>query len=50
MNKKEHLQTIDDFFENISTEEFDELLIRAGICNINSSKEFDMDSLQVPDE
>lgn len=40
MERKERLQKIDDFFEKSSVEEFDEVLIKAGILDLKQSEDF----------
>ncbi|MFA7533400.1 MAG: hypothetical protein WCY46_03635 [Tissierellaceae bacterium] len=45
MYLNERLKKIDKFFENLGIEEFEEMLIRAGINEIDSSNNADMELL-----
>ena len=38
MNTIEELQRIDDFFKNLSVEEFDDMLERNGMCDTTIDK------------
>lgn len=45
MNINKRLKEIDDFFESLSIEEFDEKLEKAGINNIRASSDSNMELL-----
>lgn len=45
MKSNERVNLIDDFFKNLSIEEFEQILIRSGIDEIKPASDFDVEML-----